>query len=205
MGADSRIGHSFLRAGLGFGGYCLPKDTQTLERIAQRAGYDFRLLRAVMQVNEEAVAAVAAKVEEAVWNLEGKRIALLGLAFKAGTEDVRGAPALALARRFATEGATVIGHDPMAAAEARALVPELEIADDAYEAVTGAHCVVICTEWAEYAGLDLDRLRQLTAYPVVVDGRNLLDPDRAEKAGLTYLPAGRPPRHGESDQATAVS
>ena len=197
MGADMRIGPAFLRAGLGFGGYCLPKDTQTLERIAERAGYDFGLLRAVMLVNEDAVAAVAAKVEEAVWNLEGKRIALLGLAFKSGTDDVRGSPALILARRFAGEGAVVVGHDPMAAAEARATIPELEVADDPYEAITGAHCVVICTEWPEYRELDLDRVRELAAYPIVVDGRNVLDPDRAELAGLTYLPVGRPARRGE--------
>lgn len=198
MGADTRIGPAFLQAGLGFGGYCLPKDTQTLERIAGRAGYDFGLLRSVMLVNEEAVATVAAKVEEAVWNLEGKRIALLGLAFKAGTEDTRGAPGLVLARRFIAEGAVVVGHDPMAAAEARAALPELEIAEDPYEAVTGAHCVVICTDWPEYRELDLDRVRDLTAYPVVVDGRNALDPDRAELAGLTYIPVGRPTRHGEA-------
>lgn len=197
MGADMRIGPAFLRAGLGFGGYCLPKDTQTLERIAERAGYDFGLLRAVMLVNEDAVAAVAAKVEEAVWNLEGKRIALLGLAFKSGTDDVRSSPALILARRFADEGAVVIGHDPMAAAEARAAIPELEVADDPYEAITGAHCVVICTEWPEYRELDLDRVCELAAYPIVVDGRNVLDPDRAELAGLTYLPVGRPARRGE--------
>jgi len=197
MGADMRIGPAFLRAGLGFGGYCLPKDTQTLERIAERAGYDFGLLRAVMLVNEDAVAAVAAKVEEAVWNLEGKRIALLGLAFKSGTDDVRSSPALILARRFADEGAVVVGHDPMAAAEARAAIPELEVADDPYEAITGAHCVVICTEWPEYRELDLDRVRELAAYPIVVDGRNVLDPDRAELAGLTYLPVGRPARRGE--------
>jgi len=197
MGADMRIGPAFLRAGLGFGGYCLPKDTQTLERIAERAGYDFGLLRAVMLVNEDAVAAVAAKVEEAVWNLEGKRIALLGLAFKSGTDDVRSSPALILARRFADEGAVVVGHDPMAAAEARAAIPELEVADDPYEALTGAHCVVICTEWPEYRELDLDRVRRLAAYPIIVDGRNVLDPDRAELAGLTYLPVGRPARRGE--------
>jgi UDPglucose 6-dehydrogenase len=198
MGADPRIGPDFLRAGLGFGGYCLPKDTHTLQRIAERAGYDFGLLREVMLVNEQAVTAVAAKVEEAVWNLEGKRIALLGLAFKAGTDDVRGAPALALARRFADEGAVVVGHDPIAAAEARAAVPELEIADDVYDAVTGAHCVVVCAEWGEYRDLDLDRLRSLVAYPIVVDGRNVLDPVRAEAAGLTYLPVGRPARRGET-------
>jgi UDPglucose 6-dehydrogenase len=197
MGADPRIGSAFLGAGLGFGGYCLPKDTQTLERIAERAGYDFGLIREVGRVNEEAVSAVAAKVEEAVWNLEGKRIALLGLAFKVGTDDVRCAPALTLARRFTEEGAVVVGHDPMAAAEARAAFPDLQIAGDSYEAVTSAHCIVICTEWPEYRELDLDRVRGLVAYPIVVDGRNVLDPDRAQLAGLTYLPVGRPARLGE--------
>jgi UDPglucose 6-dehydrogenase len=194
MGADARIGREFLSAGLGFGGYCLPKDTQTLERIAARAGYDFALLREVTRVNEEAVAAVAAKVEEAIWNLEGKRIALLGLAFKPGTDDVRSAPALALARRFLAEGAAVVGHDPMAGPEAKAELPDLEIADDPYEAATRAHCIVVCTDWPEYRELDLDRLRAAVAYPVVVDGRNVLDPDRAEAAGFTYLPVGRPAR-----------
>jgi UDPglucose 6-dehydrogenase len=197
MGADPRIGSAFLGAGLGFGGYCLPKDTQTLERIAERAGYDFGLIREVGRVNEEAVKAVAAKVEEAVWNLEGKRIAFLGLAFKVGTDDIRCAPALTLARRFTEEGAVVVGHDPMAAAEARAAFPDLQIADDPYEAVTSAHCIVICTEWPEYRELDLDRVRGLVAYPIVVDGRNVLDPDRAQLAGLTYLPVGRPARLGE--------
>jgi UDPglucose 6-dehydrogenase len=197
MGADPRIGPDFLQAGLGFGGYCLPKDTHTLERVAQRAGYEFGLLREVMRVNEDAITAVAAKVEEAVWNLEGKRIALLGLAFKSGTDDVRNAPSLALARRFTEAAAVVVGHDPMAAAAARSAVPELEVTDDVYEAVTGAHCVVICTGWAEYRELDLDRVRALAAYPIVVDGRNVLDPDRAEAAGLTYLPVGRPARRGE--------
>ncbi len=197
MGADPRIGTAFLSAGLGFGGYCLPKDTQTLERIAERAGYDFGLIREADRVNEEAVTAVAGKVAEALWNLEGKRIALLGLAFKAGTDDVRCAPALTLARRFADEGAVVVGHDPMAAAEARAALPELQIADDPYEAVAGAHCVVICTEWPEYRELDLNRLRRLVSYPIVVDGRNVLDPDRAQSAGLTYLSVGRASRLGE--------
>ena len=173
MGADARIGPAFLSAGLGFGGYCLPKDTQALERIAERAGYDFGLLRSVMLVNEEAVAAVAAKVEEAgrPGTSKGKWIALLGLAFKAGTDDVRGSPALALARRFADEGAVVVGHDPMAAAEARAAVPQLEVVDDPYAAVTGAHCVVLCTEGPEYRDLDLERVRRQAAYAIVVDGR----------------------------------
>src|SRR5688572_3480432 len=150
MGADGRIGPHFLAAGLGFGGYRLPKDTQTLERIAGLAGYDFALLNEVIRVNEDAVASVAAKVEEAVWNLEGKRIALLGLAFKPGTDDVRSAPALTLARRFLAEGAVVLGHDPMAAAEAKAQLPELRTVGGPYEAAGGADCVVVCTDWPEY-------------------------------------------------------
>ena len=194
MGADGRIGPHFLAAGLGFGGYCLPKDTQTLERIAGRAGYDFGILNEVIRANEDAVASVAAKVEEAVWNLEGKRIALLGLAFKPGTDDVRSAPALALARRFLAEGAVVVGHDPMAGAEAKAALAELQTVDDPYEAAAGAHCVVVCTDWPEYRALDLRHLRETVAYPVLVDGRNVLDPDEAEAAGFTYLPVGRPAR-----------
>lgn len=194
MGADPRIGPAFLAAGLGYGGYCLPKDTQSLERIAERAGYDFALLREVTRVNEEAVLVVASKVEEAVWNLEGKRIALLGLAFKPGTDDVRSAPAIALARRFASEGATVLGHDPMAAAAATAAMPEIQTADDPYEAASGAHCLIVCTEWPEYRELDLVRLREAVAYPIFVDGRNWLDADRVEAAGFTYIPIGRPAR-----------
>jgi UDPglucose 6-dehydrogenase len=107
---------------------------------------------------------------------------------------VRSAPALVLARRFLAEGATVVGHDPMAAAEAKAQLPELETVDDPYEAAAGAHCVVVCTDWPEYRALDLHRLRETVAYPVVVDGRNVFDPDRAQAAGFTYLPVGRPAR-----------
>jgi UDPglucose 6-dehydrogenase len=191
VGADGRIGAAFLGAGLGYGGYCLPKDIVTLERIADRLGYDFGLLREATRINDEALEAVARKVEEAVWNLEGKRMAILGLAFKAGTDDVRGAPALGLARRLIAEGAEVVAWDPMAGEAARKEVPELELASDPIEAASGAHCAVICTEWPEIRSLDLAELRAAMAYPVVVDGRNVLDAERARQAGLTYHSVGR--------------
>ncbi len=191
MGADPRIGRSFLHAGLGFGGYCLPKDVDSLRRLAERHGYRFDLLAEVARVNRDAVTLAAAKVEEALWNLEGKRVVLLGLAFKAGTDDVRSAPALALARLLIDGGAEIIGYDPMADGAAKDEVPEILTSADPYEAAEGAHCVVICTEWPEFLTLDLDRLRRSMAYPVMIDGRNLLDPDGARDAGFVYTGTGR--------------
>ena len=130
-------------------------------------------------------------MEEAVWNLEGKRLLLLGAAFKAGTDDVRAAPALALARLLLAEGATVVMWDPMAGAEAARELPELEIADDPFAAAAGAHCAVICTEWPEFREMDLGRLAGAMAEPVLVDGRNCLDPATAREAGFRYVGIGR--------------
>jgi UDPglucose 6-dehydrogenase len=192
MGSDKRIGPAFLDAGLGYGGYCFPKDIQAFERLASRLGYELPLLREVERINDDAVAAAADKVIEALWNVDGKRVALFGLAFKPGTDDVRCAPALSLARRLLHEGAHVVGYDPEAAANAKAEVPELEIAPDAYEAAQAAHCVVLCTEWDEFKSLDLDRLRAAMTYPVIVDGRNLFDLESMRQAGFTYYPTGRP-------------
>jgi UDPglucose 6-dehydrogenase len=191
MGSDPRIGRAFLDAGLGYGGFCFPKDLDAFERLAAQAGYDFPLLREIRRINEEAVDAVLLKVREGLWNLEGKRVALFGLAFKPGTDDIRFSPALSLARRLIEEGATVVGYDPEAMAGAKEEIPELELASDGYAAATGAHCVVICTEWAEFRALDLPILKDTMAYPMVVDGRNVLDPDEMRSLGFTYYPTGR--------------
>jgi UDPglucose 6-dehydrogenase len=193
MGADSRIGRAFLNAGLGYGGYCLPKDVMSLERLSARLGYDWPLLREVDRLNREAMESTIAKVRDAAWNIANKRIAVLGLAFKPGTDDARLSPALELARRLLAEGASVVACDPLAAANAKEELPELEIAPDAYTAATGSHCLVVATDWEEFADLDLSTLRQVMAYPIVVDARNIFDPQTMRVAGFSYYPTGRPP------------
>ncbi|MEA2452285.1 MAG: UDPglucose 6-dehydrogenase [Actinomycetota bacterium] len=193
MGTDKRIGPQFLNAGIGYGGYCFPKDLQAFERLAQSLGYEFPLLREVANINDEAVAAAAKKVEDVLWNLDGKRVALFGLAFKPATDDVRLSPALALARLLLDKGAVIVGYDPQAGPNAKAEMPELEVVEDPFDAATGAHCVVITTEWPEIADLDLPRLKQVMAEPVIVDGRNVFDPSQMAGTGFTYIPTGRPP------------
>jgi UDPglucose 6-dehydrogenase len=191
MGADPRIGPAFLAAGLGYGGYCLPKDVDTLGRVAGRAGFDFGLLAEVARINEGAVDETVRRVEDALWNLEEKRVALFGLAFKPDTDDVRAAPALALAQRLLAAGAEIVGCDPMAAAAAKNALPEIHVVSDPYEAAEGAHCIVLCTEWRLFRELDLERLRRAMTYPVMVDARNLFSPDVMKRAGFVYVPIGR--------------
>lgn len=195
MGSDPRIGRAFLDAGIGYGGYCFPKDLQAFEHLASQLGYEFGLLREVASINRESGRAVYDKIKDAVWNLEGKRVALLGLAFKPDTDDTRLSPALALAQRLLGEGANVVGYDPQASANAKAEVPDLELASDPYEACRSAHCMVLATEWDELMHLDFDRVKKELVYPVIVDGRNLYDPEVMRAKGFTYYPTGRPAVH----------
>jgi UDPglucose 6-dehydrogenase len=196
MGSDPRIGPAFLEAGLGWGGYCFPKDLAAFGRLAEDLGYRFPLLDEVARINDEAVAAALEKVRDALWNLEDKRVALLGLAFKPDTDDVRFSPALALAELLLREGASVVGYDPRAATAAKAEVPAMEVTEDPYEAAADAHCAVVCTAWEEVRSLDLERLRAAMRYPILVDGRNVLDGQRAAALGFSYHPMGRPPLDG---------
>jgi UDPglucose 6-dehydrogenase len=193
MGADPRIGPAFLRAGLGFGGSCFPKDLQAFGHLASGLGYDFPLLREVERLNQEAVASVLDKIRDGLWNLHGKRIALLGLAFKPGTDDVRSSPPLELARLLLDEGAHVVGYDPQAMGNAKEALPDLELVQDVYDAIEGAHCLVLATDWPVFAELDLHRVRASMASPVVVDGRNLFEPQAMAAAGFAYYPTGRAP------------
>jgi UDPglucose 6-dehydrogenase len=192
MGMDPRIGPAFLRAGMGYGGSCFPKDVAAFERLASTLGYDFPLLREVARLNEEALDAVYRNVQDALWNVEGKVVALLGLAYKPDTDDVRFSPALHLASRLLDQGAKVVGYDPIATANAIAQEPRLDVTDDCYTALEGAQCVVLCTEWPEFRELDLARAREVVAYPIIVDGRNFLDPKLAAASGFTYFPTGAP-------------
>ena len=192
MGSDPRIGRAFLDAGLGYGGYCFPKDLAAFRAQATRLGYDFRLLDEIVRINDQALESTFAKIKEAMWNLEDKRIVLLGLSFKPGTDDVRESPPLRLAHLLVEAGARVIGYDPRAGANAKAEVADLEIFDDPYAAAEGAHCLVVCTEWPEFAELDLVKLKGILTNPIVVDARNLFDPEVMAGAGFTYIPVGRP-------------
>ncbi len=192
MGSDPRIGRQFLDAGLGYGGYCFPKDVAALERLAEQLGYPFPLLGEVRRINEETVDAAVSKVTDALWNLEEKRIAMLGLSFKPGTDDVRFSPALALAGKLIAAGASVVGYDPSAGRYAKEELQELELGNDPYDAAAGAHCLVLATEWPEFRELDLRALRDVMVYPVVVDTRNALDPAAMIDAGFSYYAMGRP-------------
>jgi UDPglucose 6-dehydrogenase len=191
MGLDERIGSSFLRAGIGYGGSCFPKDVSALKMLAGNTGYHFQLLTAVIEVNELQKRRVVGKLEKHLGSLIGKRVALLGLAFKPDTDDMREASSLVLAARLQGEGAEVVAYDPVAAERAAGLLGSVEMATSAQEALEGADAAVLVTEWDEFAGLDWAAAAQRMARPLIVDGRNFLDPEKLASAGFEYEGIGR--------------
>lgn len=192
MGTDSRIGPRFLNPGIGYGGSCFPKDVLAFRSVAQAAGYDFSLLTEVMAVNEDQKRRFVTKVRDALWTLRGKRLAVLGLAFKGGTDDCRESPAIALVKLLHAEGATITAYDPAAMPRAQTLLSPgtVTYASDAYAACAGADALLILAEWPDFAELDLARIRGLLNLPIVLDGKNLLDPIKVRKAGLHYHGVG---------------
>jgi UDPglucose 6-dehydrogenase len=192
MGLDDRIGPRFLQAGIGYGGSCFTKDVSALKMLAANSGYAFQLLNSVIEVNELQKRRVMAKLSRHVDTLVGKRVALLGLAFKPDTDDMRGASSLVLAARLEGESAKVVAYDPVAATAAAPLLPGVEMAGSAMGALEGADAAVLVTEWPEFAELDWSEVAKRMKTPLLVDGRNFLDPDRVRAAGITYESIGRP-------------
>jgi UDPglucose 6-dehydrogenase len=191
MGLDDRIGPKFLQAGIGFGGSCFPKDVNALKQLAGNSGYHFQLLNAVIEVNELQKRRVIGKLHKHLGTLVGKRIALLGLAFKPNTDDMREASSLVLSARLQAAGAEVAVYDPVAEDEARELIIGVDFAKDALRCVKGADAVVLVTEWAEFADLDWHAAAAAMEGDLVIDGRNALDPAAVRAAGLQYEGVGR--------------
>ncbi len=192
VGLDPRIGPSFLRAGLGFGGFCLPKDLQAFVHLADRHGVDFSLLREVERVNRRRIDHVVEKLRRALWVIKEKRVAVLGLAFKANTDDIRFAPAIDLIKRLIDEGASVCAHDPQAMEKVRAQLPEVELGDDVYVTAKDAEALIVATEWEEFKTLDWERIRDTMSRPLIFDARNLLRPATMKALGFEYYSVGRP-------------
>jgi UDPglucose 6-dehydrogenase len=204
IGSDARIGPRFLNPGIGYGGSCFPKDVMAFRAVARESGYDFRLLDEVMRINEDQRQRFLRKVRSALWTLRGKHLGVLGLAFKGGTDDIRESPALFLVQALLQEGSKITAYDPAAMERVREVVPSgIAFANSAYEAARGADALLILTEWEEFANLDLSRLHKELKYPIVIDGRNLYDPEIMAAQGFTYFSVGRPAAQPDGVPAVA--
>jgi UDPglucose 6-dehydrogenase len=206
IGTDERIGRAFLGAGLGFGGSCFPKDVRALDQAASYHGQSFHLLRAAVEVNQQARSRFVAKIQRALnGKLEKRRIAVLGLAFKPGTDDVRQAASIDVIRHLEDLGASVVATDPVARGNAAPLLPNTELVEDPYDCVAGADAVVVVTEWPEYVALDWKRVAGLVRRQLVVDGRNCIDATPLVDLGFTYIGVGRPTRKPKAAKAPAAA
>jgi len=192
MGLDPRIGTQFLKAGLGFGGFCFPKDIQAFIHLAGTVGVDFEMLKAAERVNKQRIDRYFDKIRKALWVIRGKRVAILGLAFKANTDDIRFAPALDVIRRLLDEGAEVQATDPEAIAKTKMVIPDVKYYDDPYETLRGADAALVCTEWKLFRELDWERAGTLMTRRLVIDGRNLYSPKKMQELGFEYYSFGRP-------------
>ena len=198
MGLDRRIGGRFLRPGIGYGGSCFPKDVAAFRSVAEQLGIDFSLLTEVERINASQKKRFLAKVRSALWTLRGKRLAVLGLAFKGETDDIRESPAIDMIEMLLAEGCCIYAFDPAAMPRAQAELPGsavLHYCTSAYDAAADADALLILTDWQEFGTLDLPRLNKTLRYPIVIDGRNLYDPQVMQQHGFTYLSVGRPAAH----------
>jgi UDPglucose 6-dehydrogenase len=208
MGLDSRIGPKFLRPGIGYGGSCFPKDVAAFRSVAEQLGIDFNLLTEVEKINTQQKKRFLSKVRSALWTLRGKRLGILGLAFKGGTDDIRESPAIELVEMLIAEGCTLAAFDPAAIKRTEQILPagpQLTYVADPYAAAEDADALLILTDWPEFAALDLKRLNQALRYPIVLDGRNLYDPHQMSENGFTYLSIGRPTAHPVRELSPSLS
>jgi UDPglucose 6-dehydrogenase len=204
IGTDTRIGRRFLNPGIGYGGSCFPKDVMAFRAVARECGYDFRLLDEVMRINEEQRNRFVKKVRTALWTLRGKHLGVLGLAFKGGTDDIRESPAIMILQSLLQEGCKITAYDPAAMERTEEVMNStIKFADSSYEAARGADALLILTEWEEFANLDLPQLREELKYPIIIDGRNLYDPEVMAAQGFTYYSVGRAAAHPEAAPAAA--
>lgn len=191
MGLDERIGPHFLRAGIGYGGSCFPKDVDAFGEIASELGYEFTLIREAQRINAEQRTRFIRKIEDALWVVKDKRVALWGLSFKPDTDDLREAPAMDIARWLLDHGAVVRAHDPVAMDKARVLLPKVDYGADPYAVCEGADALVLVTEWKTYIEADLGRVRAAMRHPILLDGRNVFDPAHVVALGFEYHGVGR--------------
>lgn len=198
MGLDKRIGSEFLNAGLGYGGSCFGKDTSCLVITAEKLGYDFKLLTSVIDINTSQPKQFVDRIRRVLGGLEGKTVAVLGLAFKPNTDDLRDAKSLEIIVNLLAENAAVKAYDPIAMPNTRKVFPQIEYSENAYDAVEGADAVIIVTEWNEFKFLDLARVSKTMAQPIIFDGRNIYDPERMRRLGFDYYCVGRPAVKGNN-------
>ncbi len=191
MGMDKRIGRSFLNAGIGFGGFCLPKDLDAFVSISEKLGYNFSLLKEVKKINESKKLEFIKKIEDNLWNIKEKTIAVLGLAFKPDTDDMRFAPSIDIIEKLQSDGAKIRAFDPQATHKAKGLFSGVKFCKDAYEAAKGSDCMIIVTEWSEFKELDFKKLKRLLKQPLIIDGRNIYDPNKLKGLGFKYVSIGR--------------
>ncbi|MBA7513438.1 UDP-glucose 6-dehydrogenase TuaD [subsurface metagenome] len=191
MGLDKRIGRNFLNAGVGFGGFCFPKDIKAFVSIAAKLGYDFRFLKEVDNINHEQMLRTVKKLEGMLWNLRDKKVGILGLAFKPNTDDMRFAPSIIIIKELQKHGATVKAYDPVAMDRAKEIMPDIEYCTDAYKVAEDVDAIILVTEWKEFKNLDFKKLKELMRQPIFLDGRNVYDSDKIKELGFIYAGIGR--------------
>lgn len=191
IGLDTRIGKTFLDAGIGFGGFCFPKDLRAFKHISEKLGYEFALLDDVEKINEDMKERFVEKIEDVLWNLNGKTIGILGLSFKPNTDDMRYAPSIDIINRLQKNGAKIKAYDPQAMNKAKLILKKIQFCKDPYKVVENANCLALLTEWEEFRDIDLKKMYAIMKTPIIVDGRNLFDRQEVEKIGFIYRGIGR--------------